>query len=118
MIRIWVDWGESVCTMEGHAGWAVAGEDIVCAGVSALAQTYLRNLERREEKRLIGKLDAEIGSGSLQTRNDNRGYWQKRRWTELTEDMMEGMEMIRKVYPERIEIEEHGRKITDEEEEL
>ena len=32
--------------MEGHAGYAEAGEDIVCAGVSALVINALNSIER------------------------------------------------------------------------
>lgn len=32
-------------TIEGHAGYAEAGKDIVCAGVSALAQTLIKSIE-------------------------------------------------------------------------
>ncbi len=33
--------------VRGHAGWAEAGRDIVCAGVSALVQTAVLGLEER-----------------------------------------------------------------------
>ena len=32
-------------TVSGHANYAEAGEDIVCAGVTALTQTLIRSLE-------------------------------------------------------------------------
>lgn len=32
--------------VEGHAGWGEPGEDIVCAGVSALAETALLALQK------------------------------------------------------------------------
>ena len=32
-------------TIEGHAGYAEAGKDIVCAGVTALVQGLLRSME-------------------------------------------------------------------------
>ena len=32
-------------TLEGHAGYAQAGKDIVCAGVTALVQTLIASLE-------------------------------------------------------------------------
>ena len=31
--------------ISGHAGYAEAGKDIVCAGVTALTQTLIRSLE-------------------------------------------------------------------------
>ena len=32
-------------TIEGHAGYADAGQDIVCAGVSAIVQTLIQSVE-------------------------------------------------------------------------
>ena len=32
-------------TIEGHAGYADAGQDIVCAGVSAIVQTLIQSAE-------------------------------------------------------------------------
>lgn len=32
-------------TIEGHAGYAEAGQDIVCAGVSAIVQTLIQSVE-------------------------------------------------------------------------
>ena len=32
-------------TIEGHAGYAEAGKDIVCAGVTALTQTLVSSIE-------------------------------------------------------------------------
>ena len=45
--------------ISGHAGYAEAGKDIVCAGVTALTQTLIRSLEHltRDE------IECEISSG-------------------------------------------------------
>ena len=32
-------------TIDGHAGYAGMGKDIVCAGVTALAQTFIKSME-------------------------------------------------------------------------
>ena len=45
MIRITV-WPEAI-RFEGHAGYAPAGRDIVCAAVSALYHTLVVNLQDR-----------------------------------------------------------------------
>ena len=39
-------WGIARITVSGHAGYADAGEDIVCAGVSALIITCANALQR------------------------------------------------------------------------
>lgn len=46
-------------TIDGHAGYAEAGKDIVCAGVTALTQALIRSLEHltRDE------IEYEISSG-------------------------------------------------------
>lgn len=42
--------------VSGHSGFADRGEDIVCAAVSALAQTALMGLERVAEQPLTKKI--------------------------------------------------------------
>lgn len=49
-------------TVSGHAGYAAAGKDIVCAGVTALTQALIRSLEEltRDEIKYVvspGKAD-------------------------------------------------------------
>lgn len=47
--------------MSGHAGYAAAGKDIVCAGVTALTQTLIKSL-----KDLTGdKIEYEISPGRV-----------------------------------------------------
>lgn len=43
MIRVMVR--KDAITIKGHAGYAAAGQDIVCAGVSALTQTLIKSIE-------------------------------------------------------------------------
>ena len=56
---IWVHYargeGEHELTINGHAGYAEHGKDIVCAGVSAIAFALLGWLENNEEE--ITQLD-------------------------------------------------------------
>lgn len=40
--------GEGYISVDGHAGFAPPGQDIVCAGVTALVQTLALALERSE----------------------------------------------------------------------
>ena len=51
MIRVTAEPGR--LTLEGHAGYAPAGQDIVCAAVSAL---MLALAERMQEKNLVREL--------------------------------------------------------------
>lgn len=59
-------------TAEGHAGYAPHGQDIVCAGVSALWYTMIAAL-RKEEAKEEGKLtvtDSSIRFEKLQGKGD------------------------------------------------
>ena len=51
--------GTDRITIKGHAGYADAGNDIVCAAVSALAQTLIRSIEDLTET----KIEYDISSG-------------------------------------------------------
>ncbi len=46
-------------TIEGHAGYAEAGKDIVCAGVTALVQTLVKSADDLTED----KIEYEISPG-------------------------------------------------------
>ena len=46
-------------TIEGHAGYAEAGKDIVCAGVTALTMSLVKSLNDLTED----KIEYEISSG-------------------------------------------------------
>ena len=48
--------------MEGHAGYAEAGEDIVCAGVSALVINALNSIERFTDDETSCVSDEDTGS--------------------------------------------------------
>lgn len=39
-------------TLFGHANYAVAGQDIVCAGATALVQTLIRSIEDLTEDKI------------------------------------------------------------------
>jgi len=45
--------------VSGHAGYAPAGSDIVCAGVTALTQELIRSMEGLTDDRI----ETDIGSG-------------------------------------------------------
>lgn len=56
-------------TLEGHAGYAPAGEDIVCAAVSALV---LALAERLQEKNLVKELIMRPGYVRIAMRGADR----------------------------------------------
>lgn len=54
-------------TMHGHAGAGVKGQDLVCAGVSALACTLGSAVERMYEQRMLARCPrVELSDGSAE----------------------------------------------------
>lgn len=88
----------------GHSGTAERGRDIVCAGVSSLAQTALLGIE----KHLCREVDCSVARGKLSMRL--RGAPD-----ELTEailkTMLLGLREIEKISPEAVRIQE-GQEMT------
>ncbi|NLN06015.1 MAG: ribosomal-processing cysteine protease Prp [Firmicutes bacterium] len=81
---------------DGHAGCAPKGEDIICAAVSALVQTFLFSLQR-----LLGlDVEADIGDGhfSLSIPADLAPALQEQ-VTLLGESMLVGLDEIKRSYP-------------------
>lgn len=55
---------EGCITIDGHAGYAPVGQDIVCAAVSALVATFLASVEELT----IDKIEATVNKqGQIQT---------------------------------------------------
>lgn len=60
-------------TVSGHAGYAPTGQDIVCAGVTALTQTLIKSIEGLAEDKIQysispGRVDIEYGNLSERSR--------------------------------------------------
>lgn len=107
MIRIDVNRQDARFEVTGHAGTAPEGEDLVCAAVSALAQTLRRNLEKAEAEGQIGHVEAHMEKGQLYLRVACEGnYWYWRRTVNMMDWTLEGMKMIRETDPDAIEIRE------------
>lgn len=84
-------------TVSGHAGFAPAGEDIVCAGVSALVGAlgaYLGELEERGG----GTLTVTNESGAWRVRFDPAG--KKREALAAFDTAWAGLGLIEERYPE------------------
>lgn len=89
--------GISGFCVTGHSGTAKPGEDIVCAGVSSLAQTALLGVGEY----LHREVDYSVASGELR-------MMLKDDPDELTEAILEtmvlGMEEIQRLYPKAVRI--------------
>lgn len=59
--------GESGLTVEGHAGYAEAGKDIICAAVSILVQNLIKSIEDLTEE----EIQYELGSGRVDIKYGN-----------------------------------------------
>lgn len=96
----------SLCS-KGHAGFAEYGQDIVCAGVSALFLAAVDTLEKMlsgaDERRLI--VDIERGRGVIRLKAA-AGFSQKEETVFLT--VVNGVELIAKKYPDYVRINRDG----------
>lgn len=86
----------------GHADAAPHGEDVVCAGVSALTQTAILGLT----KHLVKKIDLDISSGKLRLIMLDAP---DEKTNAILETMFLGLKEISKIYPDSVRILEHRR---------
>lgn len=86
-------------SVSGHSGTAARGQDIVCAGVSSLAQTALLGIG----KYLHREVDYKVASGKLSMRLKGAP-------DDLTEAVLQtmllGLQEIEKISPEAVRINE------------
>ena len=88
--------------VNGHANVAPHGQDIVCAGVSALAQTAVLGLDRQLKK----KIQIKIASGNL---NMNLLDKPDALTNAVLETMLIGLTEIGKLNPQSVRILERRR---------
>lgn len=94
MIQIYMDGSQIVA--EGHAGFAPPGQDIVCAGVSALTQTLVQALDVLAPREAIFHI--EPGKAVIQF----QAHSEKSRL--LARSFFIGVEMIAQTYPENVSL--------------
>jgi uncharacterized protein YsxB (DUF464 family) len=89
-------------SVTGHANTAPHGQDIVCAGISALTQTAVLGLDRQLKK----KIQLKIASGSLKMNLlDNPDALTNA----ILETMLIGLTEIGKINPQSVRILERRR---------
>lgn len=84
-------------TVTGHAGYAPAGQDIVCAGVTTLTQTLIKSLEDLTEDKIRYKISpggVDINYGNLSEKAKS-----------LIDSFFIGICMIAGEFPENVRIE-------------
>lgn len=85
--------------IEGHAGYAAHGQDIVCAAISTLLQVFLASVEELTEDNLkseIGEGNALIEYGNLSTTAQL-----------LMSSFFVGVQMIADEYPHHVKLSKH-----------
>lgn len=83
--------------IRGHAGYAPRGQDIVCAGVTALTQTLVESLETLTSNEI--KYDMSPGRVDIEIMNPDEDAQL------LTDSFLVGIEMIVDEFPEHIRVE-------------
>ena len=83
-------------TIKGHAGYGEPGKDIVCAGISTLAQTLIASIEELTEDEIHyiikpGTVDIKHGTLSREAQL-------------LVKSFFVGVQMIADEYPENVRI--------------
>ena len=83
--------------VRGHANYAPHGQDIVCAGVTALTQTLVESLETLTGNEI--KYDMSPGRVDIEIMNPDEDAQL------LTDSFLVGIEMIADEFPEYIRVE-------------
>ncbi len=94
MIEVSVHEGE--IKISGHANYAVFGSDIVCAGVTALAQTLIKSIEDLTDD----KIEYEISPGRVDIKYGNLSEKSRA----LVDSFFIGICMIADEFPEYVRI--------------
>ena len=93
---------------QGHTGYAEAGEDIVCAAVSALTQTTLNGLQNVLKAPVMFEIDDE--AALLEARlTPQATEVQVEAAQLLLETLLEGLRAIERSYPRNVRIIEERR---------
>lgn len=88
--------------LNGHAGYAAYGEDIVCAGVSALTQTALLGLEHFLKEK---SPDIQFASGNLNCKLPTCLNAQEREQADvILETMYLGLKAVEKNYGKHVQV--------------
>ena len=94
------DGGYCRMVVRGHARAAPRGEDLVCASVSTLVQTFAGWVEDQGKKRTL-EADVRVEEGRAVIAA-NAGIWQMERLIDCFEIICFGLERLARQYPEYI----------------
>lgn len=85
--------------IEGHAGYAAHGQDIVCAAISTLTQVFLASVEELTEDNLIS--DIRAGNALIEYGNLSANAQL------LMDSFFVGVQMIADEYPHHVKLSKH-----------
>ena len=104
MIEIVYDRMRLRLTADGHAGFAEAGQDIVCAAVSTLACVLAENvLDAQEHGMLQEEPDIYLADGCARVRARPKRAWRKTMRT-IFDAICIGFAMAAEQYPDRVKM--------------
>ena len=104
MTVILMNWEDMTLVASGHAGGGEKGQDIICAGLSALTQALLFTLQdakKRGRCALKWKIDEDSGDLRIDCRPYSGYYAEIRAYFRV---IMKGLNSMAEVYPENIKI--------------
>lgn len=90
---------DNVITVSGHSGYAVAGQDIVCAAISTLTQTFLATMDNLYPNRIKYAINEDMAIVEIQLNEDlNQDE------TILLKSFFIGVRGVAEAYPEHVKI--------------
>ena len=106
MVKVKCNPRQLTLIMEGHAGVAARGNDLVCAGISAIVQALEYNLEKERDEKLedlvITKRDGFFKIAAKAREPYQREMEKEFRYT------VNGLRMVREDCPRAIRVHEEG----------
>lgn len=102
MTKIRMDWRRMELTAEGHAGAAERGEDIVCAGISAIITALGQYLMRYEQ---FMRPQLTMQSGESKIRGRPLPGWKKKAQAAFRQ-ACDGLMIMAECYPDHVRFEE------------
>lgn len=102
MIRVSIDTDELVFKLDGHAGYAPIGQDIVCASASMLAATLFQRVLDLVDDVELGDCEMEPGHASLDIQPISASRAADCR--HAFETVYTGFKLLQQRYPEHVVI--------------
>lgn len=96
---IMISHSDGCIRIEGHAGYAAHGQDIVCAAISTLTQVFLASVEELTEDNLTS--DIRAGNALIEYGNLSANAQL------LMDSFFIGVQMIADEYPHHVKLSKH-----------